>query len=246
MHTTETARLLQASRRLAREASLLQFVDPVRYVYNPLRYAWAPYEAYLLKYAAGVKSTVFLGMNPGPWGMAQTGVPFGEVSSVREWLGIEEKVRTPGVQHPRVIVRGFQCPRSEVSGRRLWGLMREEFGSADEFARESFVANYCPLMFLDEAGRNVTPDKIARGDRDALYAVCDRHLLAVMDALRPSRVVGVGAFAQKRIRAALQARPAATVRVLSIPHPSPANPRANKGWARQAAAVLRAEGIWRA
>ena len=35
------------------------------------------------------KRVVFLGMNPGPFGMAQVGVPFGEVAAVRDWLRID-------------------------------------------------------------------------------------------------------------------------------------------------------------
>ena len=58
-------------------------------------------------------------MNPGPWGMVQTGVPFGEVSLVREWLGIDATIRRPKVLHPDRPVEGFLCQRREVSGSRF-------------------------------------------------------------------------------------------------------------------------------
>jgi len=40
-------------------------------------------------------------MNPGPWGMAQTGVPFGEINAVKDWLGINAEVDKPQKQHPK-------------------------------------------------------------------------------------------------------------------------------------------------
>ncbi len=249
-----TSAIIDASRTLAREAGRLSFAPPVRHVYNPLLYAREPAELYLSRYARGRKETVFLGMNPGPWGMAQTGVPFGEVSIAKDWLGIEGRVAAPEDGHPRVPVRGFACTRSEVSGRRLWGLMRERFGSAKDLARHAFVANYCPLLFLDQAGRNITPDRIARSDREPLYAVCDRFLTLLVDTLRPRWLVGVGAFAHQRLLALREVMQKSTgyrggegasePRVVAIPHPSPANPRANRGWAADVRAILRQEGVW--
>jgi single-strand selective monofunctional uracil DNA glycosylase len=233
--------LIRELRRQGREVDRLHFASPVRFVYNPLRYARDPIERYFTVYAAGQKEAVFLGMNPGPWGMAQTGVPFGEVAAVRDWLGIEGRVSGPALVHARVPVRGFDCPRSEVSGRRLWGLMRERFGDARELARHWFVGNYCPLLFLDEAGRNITPDRLARADQSALFAICDRFLAVLLSTLRPRWAVGVGAFARRRLEAVA---PALGIAVAAIPHPSPANPAANRGWTRQAKGALRSAGIW--
>jgi single-strand selective monofunctional uracil DNA glycosylase len=160
---------------------------------------------------------------------------------VRDWLGIEGRVSAPAAVHPRVTVRGFGCPRSEVSGRRLWGLVRERYGDAREFARHWFVANYCPLLFLDTAGRNITPDKLAKAGREVLFPICDRFLAILLSTLRPRWAVGVGSFARQRLEAVA---PALGVEVASIPHPSPANPAANRGWALHVRTVLRAEGIW--
>jgi len=232
--------LVRALRRHALEADRLRFSAPVAFVYNPLRYAREPVERYFAQYAAGRKEVVFLGMNPGPWGMAQTGVPFGEVAAVRDWLGITGRVAAPAAVHPRVPVRGFDCPRSEVSGRRLWSLMRDLFDDAREWGRHWFVANYCPLLFLDEAGRNITPDKLAASDRSALFPVCDRFLSVLLEDLRPRWVVGVGAFARQRLEAVA---PSLGIEIASIPHPSPASPAANRGWAGQAKAALRSAGI---
>ena len=237
--------LLAASRRLAHDAGALSFRPPVTFVYNPLLYARECHEAYLRQFAAGPKRTIFLGMNPGPWGMTQTGVPFGEVAAVREWLGISGHVRKPAGGHPRVPVSGFDCPRSEVSGRRLWGFFRETFGTAELFSRENFVSNYCPLMFLDEAGRNVTPDRISRHDQAALFEVCDRFLLTVIDLLQPRWLVGIGLFAWRRLCAVREAPGHEGTGVTRITHPSPANPRSGRNWAGQAAAALARDGVWK-
>lgn len=72
----------------------LRFGPPVSHVYNPLIYAAGPHRQYLQLYGARPKEVVLVGMNPGPWGMAQTGVPFGEISAVRDWMGIEAPVAT--------------------------------------------------------------------------------------------------------------------------------------------------------
>jgi single-strand selective monofunctional uracil DNA glycosylase len=236
--------LITAYRRLSTAAGRLRFASPVRFVYNPLSYAREPAELYLSRYAPGRKEALFLGMNPGPWGMAQTGVPFGEISAARDWLHVSGRVSRPPEEHPRVPVRGFASTRSEVSGLRLWGLMRELFPDAAAWSRRWFVANYCPLLFLDGDGRNITPDKIQRADREALFPVCDAFLKTLVAAVRPRWLVGVGAFATQRLRAVVAAAPPGPrPTVISIPHPSPASPLANRGWASQARAVLESAGV---
>jgi single-strand selective monofunctional uracil DNA glycosylase len=233
---------IRASRRLSRSVERLRFGAPVGTVYNPLAYARIPAEAYLERFAASSCRMVFLGMNPGPWGMAQTGVPFGEITAARDWLGIHGAVGVPHRVHPRVPVTGFACTRSEVSGRRLWGLLRETYGTAEAFARDACVANYCPLLFLDTEGRNLTPDRLSRADRDALFPACDEYLATLLDLLKPQWVVGVGAFAAARLRAVNDDGPGGAV--ITLPHPSPANPAANRGWANAARSVLVDAGAW--
>jgi single-strand selective monofunctional uracil DNA glycosylase len=243
MSSTPHSTLIDSTRRFSRRLERLSFVSPVCYVYNPLRYAWAPHATYLERYAGSPIRIMLVGMNPGPWGMAQTGVPFGEVNSVRDWLGIEEKVGQPKAWHKRVPVSGFACPRSEVSGSRLWGLLKEHYGSADQMRRELVVSNYCPLLFLDEAGTNLTPDKIGKEDRAVLYAACDAYVAEAIKMLRPEWVLGIGRFVEKQLNSILPALPAG-IRVAALPHPSPASPQANRGWAEQARKVMVGNGIW--
>lgn len=237
----KTPPLILAARRLRRDVDRLSFGGPITHVYNPLSYARAAHERYLERFGAGPKRVVFVGMNPGPWGMTQTGVPFGEVAHVRDWLGIEAPIGKPEPEHPKRLVQGLACPRSEVSGKRLWGLFKDTFGKPEAFFAEHFVANYCPLVFMEESARNFTPDKLPADERAPLEAACDTHLQAVVKALEPEFIVGVGGFATKRTKAVLNGHPATITTVL---HPSPASPRANRGWAEQAKAQLIEAGVW--
>lgn len=236
------AEMQAAARRLAEECGALRFGPPVTHVYNPLDYAWAAHRQYVDRYGAARKRVVFLGMNPGPFGMTQTGVPFGEVRSVREFLGIVAAIGRPAVEHPERPVQGFACKRAEVSGSRVWGLVAARWGSAAAFFADHYVANYCPLVFLEEGGKNRTPDKLPAGERAALTAACDRHLRRVVELLAPAWVIGVGGYAEKQAEAALAGRPGAP-RIGRILHPSPASPAANQGWAELAVAELQALGI---
>lgn len=222
---TET--LITIAADLARETDALSFGPPVTHVYNPLRYAWEPHVRYLDRYGGGRKEIILLGMNPGPWGMAQTGVPFGEIELVRDWLGIEAEVGIPDHVHPKRPIEGFRCRRSEVSGRRLWGWARARFGTPENFFRRFFVANYCPLVFVEQSGRNRTPDKLRKQERAPLLTTCDRALRRTVLLQQPRWVIGVGRFAAGRAAAVLSGTDVATG---SVSHPSPANPLANRDW----------------
>ena len=237
-----TGKLTAAAQELSAAVNRLKFKPPVAYVGNPLDYAWVAHEHYLQKYGGGKKRVVFLGMNPGPFGMAQTGVPFGEVAAVRDWLKIFALVSQPAKVHSKRPVQGFDCTRSEVSGKRLWGLFAERFGAPEKFFAEHFVLNYCPLVFCDEGGRNVTPDKLSTTEREKLFAVCDEHLRRVVEILEPEWVIGVGAFAKARAELALEKSDAKFGTIL---HPSPASPAANRGWAEAVTKQLVELGIWK-
>lgn len=234
------APLARIARDLSRSLRGLRFAEPVTHVYDPLAYAWAPHAAYIDRYGRGKKEVVLVGMNPGPWGMAQTGVPFGEIEHVRGWLEIEAPVDKPSPEHPKRPIEGFACGRSEVSGRRLWGLFAERFPSPDAFFERFFVANYCPLVFMEASGRNRTPDKLPAEERAALFERCDQALRSSVEALDPEWVIGVGGFAEGRARAALEGL---DVRVGRVLHPSPASPAANRGWAAAAVSDFERLGI---
>jgi len=233
-------RILRATRELRTRVNALHFGSPVTHVYNPLDYASRPHSLYLRRFAAGQKRVVFLGMNPGPFGMAQTGVPFGEVRFVRDWLGIEAKVGRPAEENPRRPVLGFDCERSEVSGARLWGGIAEHYRLPERFFADHFIANYCPLVFMEEQGRNRTPDKLPAEEREPLFDACNQHLRKLVRILEPEIVVGVGAFAARRAEDVLGDE---GVRFGQILHPSPANPRANRDWIGEVRGQLRELGL---
>jgi len=228
--TVAAVTLVEIAAELREAVRRLDFGPPVSHVYNPLDYAWPAHRSYLERFGVAPKEVVFLGMNPGPWGMAQTGVPFGEVAAVRDWLSISATVGRPEREHPARPVSGFACARSEVSGRRFWGWARQRSGTAERFFSRFFVANYCPLLFLGPSGRNLTPDRLAAADRRPLEAACDAALARSVELLAPRIVVGVGAFAARSAARALAGAPA---RVAQVLHPSPASPAANRGWPEQ-------------
>jgi len=232
--------LLAIADELSEGLAALRFRPPVAYVYNPLEYAREGYAAYVERFASAPKEAVFVGMNPGPFGMAQTGVPFGEVASVRDWLGICTLIGKPALEHPKRPVAGFDCHRAEVSGQRLWGWARRRFVEPDAFFARFFVANYCPLLFLEASGRNLPLDKLASDEQRAIAVLCDEALRATVRALTPRCVLGIGRFAERRAGIALAGM---GVDVGSIPHPSPASPAANRGWEAQAEAAIARCGV---
>jgi len=231
--------IIEIASALSRELARLAPPPPVTHVYNPLDYAAEPYRLYLERFA-GSPEVILVGMNPGPWGMAQTGVPFGDVGFVRDWLGITAAVGRPAIEHPKRPVQGFACQRKEGSGRRLWGWAQERFVTPDRFFGQFFVVNYCPLIYYLEEGTNLTPDKLPVAARRELFALCDKALRETVETLEPRFVLGVGRFAEQRVAASVAGL---GVTVGGVPHPSPASPQANRGWAAQMEASLARLGI---
>jgi single-strand selective monofunctional uracil DNA glycosylase len=236
-------RVLAANATLRDAVNDLRFADPVTHVTNPLDYAWDLHAQWVTRWGASPRRVLMMGMNPGPWGMAQTGVPFGEVAAVRDWMDLRGDVRSPAGAHPKRPVQGLDCPRSEVSGRRLWGHFAARFGPAENFFAEHFVVNYCPLVFCEETGRNRTPDKLPAAETEPLFAACDRRLAALIQLYSPQWLVGIGGFAQRKL-AAVAADLAAPARLGKLLHPSPASPAANRGWAEACDRQMEEQGIW--
>ncbi|MGE9267900.1 MAG: uracil-DNA glycosylase family protein [Verrucomicrobiales bacterium] len=234
--------LITSARKLSRELAPFTFPEPVAYTYNPLDYAWESHRNYLEKFGQGRKKVLFLGMNPGPYGMAQTGVPFGEIAAVRDWMGLHSPVNKPDPEHPKRPIQGFDCPRSEVSGRRLWGLFAELHGTAENFFRDHFVANFCPLVWMKDTGANLTPDKLPREAIAPVEERCLAHLREIISILEPEKLIGVGAFAEKKLAEAAAELPG-SYQFGRILHPSPASPAANRDFNGTATKQLRELGI---
>ena len=235
--------LIDLYRKLAFEIELPEFSAPVAFTYNPLIYAQIPLENYIKRYGSSKKRVLFFGMNPGPWGMGQTGVPFGDIASVRNWLGINGPVGKPAYEHPKRVVDGFDCTRGEVSGSRLWGLMKERFSSPESFFQDQFVTNYCPLLFFDAGVKNVTPDRLSPGDRHGVVEICDKYAARCIEILEPSWVIGIGKYVERRLYEVASSIPF-QVNILGILHPSPASPLANRGWSQAVVEKLKQNGVW--
>jgi single-strand selective monofunctional uracil DNA glycosylase len=233
--------LVQAAEELRESLRGLTFSSPITHTYQPLDYAWQSHRDYLERYGSGKKRVLFLGMNPGPYGMTQTGVPFGEIAAVRDWMKIQHPVDLILDAHPKRPIQGFSCPKSEVSGRRLWGLFAQCFPEAPNFFQHHFVANYCPLVWMTSSGANVTPDKISATEMRLVEQACTAHLTKVIHALEPEFLIGVGAYAEQRLR---DAAPSFSGVIGKILHPSPASPAANRDWAGTATKQLIELGVW--
>ncbi|MCB9679059.1 MAG: single-stranded DNA-binding protein [Alphaproteobacteria bacterium] len=235
--------VLQAAEALRDATSALaRPIGSATVVLNPLVYAWEPHARYIERYAPrGRIGALWIGMNPGPWGMAQTGVPFGSVPMVRDFLGITGRVDPVPDAHPKRPIEGFDCTRSEVSGDRLWGAIRDDCGSPAVFFARHYITNYCPLVWQSASGANLTPDKLPAADMAAVFEACDAHLAAVIRAARPEIVIGVGVWAEACAKRVVETHEPGT-RVGRVLHPSPASPAANRGWAEQARRQLAEQG----
>ena len=223
--------ILSAYRALSSSLDALVPESPVL-TYNVLSYAWDNHEAYLRMALGKGAGTVMLGMNPGPYGMAQTGVPFGAVSFVRTYLGIDGKVGHPANESPLRPIVGMDIRRDEASGKAVW-TMASHYGSRDEFLSRCTVLNYCPLLFLDEKGRNFTPDCLQRDFRSKIEDLCTASLSSILAILSPSSVIALGRFAEGKAKACTSAS------VYYFPHPSPLNPSSYSFWKEKALEELR-------
>jgi hypothetical protein len=166
---------------------------------------------------------------------------------VRDWMGLgdlgEGAIGKPGREHPKRPIQGFSCPRVEVSGDRLWGLMEQRYPDPADFFARHMVINYCPLVFMEDSGRNRTPDKLPAAEQAPLTEACDRALARQIEVIRPLLLIGVGKFAEKRLKD-VASQNGFDLPVGSILHPSPASPAANRDWAGSATRQLADLGVW--
>ena len=195
-------------------------------------------------------------------------MPFGDTVMVKEWLKIEGVVHKPTCEHPKRVVEGLDCKRREVSGMRFWTLFDRLCSSPEQFFKHCYVHNYCPLSFMEESGKNVTPPSMKRAVRSQLEAACDRALSETVLLFQPSIIVGVGQYAETCARRAVKSAFTKVVDseeseeatetssskqegdcmgkeicVCSIPHPSPRNAKANKDWYSSATESLERHGV---
>ena len=197
----------------------------ISHVTNPLNYAWEYHESYLAQYSALGATTLLLGMNPGPYGMAQCGVPFGATHIARDFLNITGEFTEPTGRHPKRPIEGLDFERQEISGTRMWGLLKQIWGTPENIHKNVFLVNHCPLLLLGDSGKNITPDKISGLAAKQLLKACDEHLRNVVIEMGITTVIGIGKYAEKR---ALLALDGLGINITTCWHPSPASPLANR------------------
>ena len=168
-----------------------------------------------------------VGMNPGP---VRDGADGRAVRRRRRWCATSSASRgrsgSRRVEHPRRPIAGFDCHRSEVSGTRFWGWARDRFGTAERFFERVYVANWCPLVFMEESGRNVRRTSCPPPSARRSSSVCNEALARVAETLaRRSSSASAASPSSGRAR-----RSATSVRIGRILHPSPASPAANNDW----------------
>lgn len=232
--------VIESSLKLRSELARLRFHAPISHVYNPLEYALEPFCRYVEMYGLNRRETLLVGMNPGFYGMVQTGVPFADSACARGWMHIEGHVGRPVREHPKRPVQGFACSRRGVSGTRVYDWAKDGFQTAENFFERFFLYNYCPLAFIEASGRGRTPDKLSAPERTPLFEACDDAVRSVVQYLHVDFAMGFGNFATERLRIALSGLP---ITIGKIPHPSPANPQSNRGWGALANHALRACGM---
>jgi len=209
----------------------------VAHATNPLDYAWQHHEQYLSNWGGLGAKTLLLGMNPGPWGMAQSGVPFGSTNIAKTLLRIKPfQLETPPNAHPKRPIIGLDLERQEISGQRLWSLMFDHYGEGKDVFSNIFVVNHCPLLLLGESGKNLTPDNLPASVMKPVLDACDEHLKQVVEIMEIERIIGVGKYAEKRARMTFNAgkngnglTPSGReITITTCWHPSPASPLANR------------------
>ena len=162
--------------------------------------------------------------------ISTSGVPFGEVSVVNNWLKINGVVGKPKVEHPKRQIEGLNCKRREVSGERFWNFIKSVSGTPDNFFKNCLVYNHCPLIFMGKSGKNVTPPDMKIDVRNKLLQLCDETLKDVIELYSVKHIVGLGRFAETRAKKVVNDNLIKDAEVSFLIHPSPASPAANKGW----------------
>lgn len=286
--------LIQDTRVFSDALDRLSRPAGVSHVYNPLAYMRRAHEQWLAQFEVFVdyqgesvscatyekspdefaratqsRPYLILGMNPGPWGMVQTGVPFGDVANANTILGYRRGDQIPAPDpdrvtlHPKRPVQGFACTRREASGERLWGGLCKVWEKPafdanvheiDAVLADCFAVNYCPLAYFadDGKGTNVTPDAFRKSGpyRDLPYAndldaLCSSYIAAIMQAFRTRVVLAVGRYAETMAKVIVTSAMPADVRpkVVYLTHPSPLATRSAGEWAAMAQREMSAAGV---
>ena len=226
-------KLVEVTKRFSEECSnqkvrLINENKNIEFAYNPLNYAWESHKTYLKNYGYLGATKIIMGMNPGH-GMGNTGIPFGCPEKVKNYLKIRDvKINKPKKIHPKRLVTGLECKKPEISGKRIWGLVEEIYGAPEKAFQNIFVLNHFPLWMFNSSGQNITPDKLSISSSKIIFEKCNRYLIDVVSILKIKRIICVGKYASRMAHKAVKNSDFQDLIIDEIPHPSPANPLANK------------------
>ena len=210
------------------KSKIIRDNDNIEFAYNPLNYAWEPHKKYLENYGSLGAKTIVMGMNPGH-GMGNTGIPFGCPEKVSKYLNITGlEVKEPVNIHPKRRINGLECKKPEISGKRIWGLIEDIYGPPKNAFKNIFVLNHFPLWMFNSEGQNITPDKLKKSSAEDIFKICNKYLSDIINMLNAKKIIGVGKYANKMAHEAIKENNLEGIIIEEIPHPSPANPIANK------------------
>lgn len=220
---------------LNNELNELQFPKNITHIYNPIVYALNLHCQYIKKFLNGKKKVMLIGMNPGPNGMVQNGVPFGNTNTVKNLMKIQGQVDQPPSLNPKRPVTGLSCTTEEPSGVRIWNLLQKLAGSLEVFGEQCFLHNFCPLAFFDEQGKNITPSELKGKIKSTLRDICLKYLEKEIQLIQPEIIIAIGSYVgdslRKLSKQSIYVR--TNIKILQLAHPSPRSLN-NNNWPEKA------------
>lgn len=159
-------------------------------------------------------------------------------------MKLSGNVGKPENELPARPVEGFECKREEQSGSRWWGLMQKLCGTPEQFFKNCYIYNYCPLAFFDTGGRNITPAEIKGEPREKLQKACTASLKVAIDLFQPEIIVAIGRYAEDRVKELKKQNilNSCVKDTKCIPHPSPRSLN-NTNWPEKAEIWLKEHNI---
>ncbi len=228
-------------------------------IWNPGLYGETWHARFRRLYRPGQHPLVVFGLNPGPYGMAQTGIPFTDIRRLvsalpdlaAELRGRGERVEPPGLAPPGL--RPYLSRSFESSAVRVYRFLKKGWGGAERGWTEVVVANPCTLLFIDPAeGKNRTPADLARAARlrgsgrdqvrelvESFGRIRIRCAVESIEALSPRGAILLGKDVQAALGPALR-RILGEARVIPWEHPARAVP---ESWASGLLSALRRRGL---
>ena len=205
-------------------------------VWNPQLYGLPLYRRFAAEHLPHARGgIVAFGLNPGKYGMAQTGIPFTDVTrAARVGIAIEPPGLAPASLRP--FLKSYRVERSSAS---VYGLLDEAWGSPREGWRALWAVAPCGLLFLEKDGENVTPADARLARRDD---VRELRLRVIRESIAAAKPRGVLLLGQDVARVAAEALAAEDV--LVVDHPVARGPgrRGPAWWAQTVTEAVRKKG----